>query len=80
MERGQQTIRDVQLDLLSGSEYYFRCEADDRQFIDQLHHEFLNRHAQPAEMEYWLSQLDAHGGLRRDVARDFLVAINAPQW
>lgn len=79
LERGQ-TIRDVQLDLLSGNEYYFRCEADDQLFVNQLHQEFLNRPAQPAEMQYWLTQLDAHGGLRRDVTRDFLVAINAPQW
>jgi uncharacterized lipoprotein YbaY len=78
LERGQ-TIRDVQLDLLSGNEYYFRCEADNRAYINQLHEEFLNRPASQQEMEYWLTQLDQRGGLRRDVARDFLIAINAPQ-
>ena len=78
MERGQ-SIRDVQLDLLSGNKYYFRCEADNRNFVNQLHQEFLHRTAQPAEMEYWLTRMDQYGGLRREVAREFLQAVGAPQ-
>lgn len=78
LERGQ-SLRDVQLDLLSGNEYYFRCEADNRQFVNQLHQEFLRRPAQQAEMDYWLGRMDQHGGLRREVAREFLQAVGAPQ-
>ncbi len=78
IDRGQ-TIRDVQLDLLSGNEYYFQCEADNRQFVNRLHQEFLQRPAQQAEMDYWLSRMDQYGGLRREVAREFLQAVGAPQ-
>jgi putative lipoprotein len=78
LDRGQ-TIRDVQIDLLSGNEYWSRCEADDQLFVNQLHEQFFDRPAQQREMEYWLSRMDHHGGLRRAVTLEFLQAVGAPQ-
>ncbi len=78
LERGQ-TIRDVQLDLLSGPEYWSRCDTDNRLFVNQLHEQFFQRSANEPEMQYWLGRVDQYGGLRREVAREFLQAVGAPQ-
>jgi hypothetical protein len=73
--RQGQSIAQVQLALLANEQFFNRCDADKRVYIQRMHELLVGREPNPAEMNYWLARYDATGGIRMDVAKEFQGAL-----
>jgi uncharacterized lipoprotein YbaY len=73
--RQGQSIAQVQLALLANEQFFNRCDADKRVYIQRMHELLVGREPNQAEMNYWLARYDATGGIRMDVAKEFQGAL-----
>ena len=75
IDRGD-SLDDVHAKLLSGVEFYTRADRDDRRYIENMYLAVLGRRPQKAEVDAWIRQLERRGGLRREIAREFLAQVS----
>ncbi|REJ89702.1 MAG: hypothetical protein DWQ34_01185 [Planctomycetota bacterium] len=78
LERGR-TLADVQADLLSNPQVWHRCEHDEARFIQLMSESITGRQLTQDELDYWVWRLQQSGGLRRDLAADFLANKGVPR-
>lgn len=74
LDRGG-TLADAQVQILSMPEYYNRADANDVNYIRQLHEQILGKQPNQEELAYWLNRMQANSRLRPEVAREFLAAV-----
>jgi uncharacterized lipoprotein YbaY len=72
--RGLMTLEEVQANILASSEFFDRCSNDPQVFVAELYRVVLSRQASPAEVQAWLVRLQANGGNRLAMVREFLQA------
>jgi uncharacterized lipoprotein YbaY len=70
------SLQEVQADLLAGNEFYTQSDRDDRRYIENMYLAVLGRRPQKAEVDAWIRQLERRGGLRREIAREFLAQVS----
>lgn len=70
------SLEEVQADLLAGNEFYTQSDRDNRRYIENLYVAVLERRPQKAEVDAWIRQLERRGGLRREIAREFLAQVS----
>ena len=73
MGRGM-TIQQMEGGFLASLEYYSRSGANDAEWVRRLYLDVLGRGADPAEVAYWVSRVDAPGVGRHGVAMGFLLS------
>ncbi len=69
------SLADAQASILSMPEFYNQCNANEVEYIRQLHTSILGKEPTPEEINYWLGRMKAHNNLRPEVAREFLAAV-----
>ncbi len=75
LDRGGQLL-DMQAELLGGNEFYTQCNRDKTEYINRLFQVVLGRQPTRQELSGWMGRLDQSQGLRRDLAREFLMAVS----
>lgn len=73
--RQGQTMAQIQLSLLANENFFNRCDADKRVYIERLHQMLIGRNPTGDELNYWVGRYDAQGGIRRNVAQEFQGAL-----
>ncbi|MFV0445434.1 MAG: YbaY family lipoprotein [Planctomycetaceae bacterium] len=78
LDRGG-SLADAQVQILSMPEYYNRADANDVNYIRQLHQQILGKDPTQEELSYWLQRMNANNRMRPEVAREFLAAVGTPR-
>jgi len=73
--RQGQSMAQIQLSLLANENFFNRCDADKRVYIERMHQMLIGRNPTPAELNYWVARYDAQGGIRRNLAQEFQGAL-----
>jgi|GEM_PF-1234764 uncharacterized lipoprotein YbaY len=73
--RSGQTMGQIQLSLLAHENFFNRCDADKRVYIERMHQLLIGRNPTPEELAYWVGRYDAQGGMRRNLAQEFQGAL-----
>jgi len=71
------SLADAQLQILSTPEFYYRANADDRQYIYRMFQLVTQRQPSQQEVSQWLNRLRSHHRLRSELAREFLTMANS---
>lgn len=77
-ERGR-TLFDVQADMASNRQVWERCQQDEARYIELLSESLIGKKPSPEELDYWLWRYQQSGGVRRQLAEDFLTAAGVPR-
>ncbi len=75
LDRGGQLL-DMQAELLGSNEFYTLSNRDKTQYVTRLFQVVLGRQPRQDELNGWIARLDQNNGLRRDMAREFLMAVS----
>lgn len=75
LDRGS-SLADVRTDLLAQNQFFNQCERDERIYIERLHELMLGRKPTPEELAYWSRRYEETGGVRRDLAREFIDQVS----
>ncbi len=59
-----QSLRDVEITLLSHNSVFDRVDRDKQRYIEYLHEYFLNRKLTASELDYWTQRYDQAKGIR----------------
>ncbi|WP_437229839.1 YbaY family lipoprotein [Planctomicrobium sp. SH661] len=73
--RQGQSMAQIQLSLLANENFFNRCDADKRVYIERMHQMLIGRNPTPEELAYWVARYDAQGGIRRNLAQEFQGAL-----
>lgn len=73
--RQGQSMSQIQLSLLANENFFNRCDADKRVYIERMHQMLIGRNPTPEELNYWIARYDAQGGIRRNLAQEFQGAL-----
>ena len=74
-ERGA-TLNEKLVDVVGGTEFYQRCNGDDRNFITQAFMLRTGRQPNQQEMQYWLAKLGEFDNMHRPFSRELLTQLN----
>lgn len=77
-DRGR-SMFDVQAELASTPQVWHRCEEDESKYIQLLSETIVGKTPSPEELDYWMWRYQQSGGLRRNLAEDFLTAAGVPR-
>ncbi|MFO1093577.1 MAG: DUF4214 domain-containing protein [Planctomycetaceae bacterium] len=77
-ERGR-TLFDVQADMAANEKVWNRCQQDDQRYVELLSESILGKKPTQEELDYWVYQYQKSGGLRRQLAEDFMTAAGVPR-
>ena len=77
-DRGR-SMFDVQAELASTPQVWNRCEQDESKYIQLLSESIVGKTPSPEELDYWMWRYEQSGGLRRNLAEDFLTAAGVPR-
>jgi len=73
--RQGQSMAQIQLSLLANENFFNRCDADKKVYIERMHQMLIGRNPTQAELNYWVARYDAQGGIRRNLAQEFQGAL-----
>lgn len=73
--RQGQSMAQIQLSMLANENFFNRCDADKRVYIQRMHQMLIGRNPTPEELNYWVARYDAQGGIRRNLAQEFQGAL-----
>jgi len=73
------SLFDVQADFLTNNEVWNVCEQDRERYIRMLSERIIGKQPTQEELDYWLWKYAQSGGVRRDVAEQFLTAAGVPR-
>lgn len=74
-ERGVH-VDEALVDVVGGTEFYQRCNADDRNFIARAFMLRTGRQPTQQEMQYWLGRLAEFDNMHRPFSREMLTQLN----
>lgn len=77
-DRGR-SMFDVQAELASTPQVWHRCQEDEARYIQLLSETIVGKTPSPEELDYWMWRYRQSGGLRRNLAEDFLTAAGVPR-
>ncbi len=77
-DRGR-SMFDVQAELASTPQVWHRCQEDESKYIQLLSESIVGKTPSPEELDYWMWRYQQSGGLRRNLAEDFLTAAGVPR-
>jgi uncharacterized lipoprotein YbaY len=77
LDRGG-SLADVRTDLFAQNQFFNQCDRDERVYIERLHELMLGRKPTPEELAYWSRRYEETGGVRRDLAREFIESVSQP--
>lgn len=73
--RQGQSMAQIQLSMLANENFFNRCDADKRVYIQRMHQMLIGRNPTQEELNYWVARYDAQGGIRRNLAQEFQGAL-----
>ena len=77
-ERGK-SLFDVQADLLANPQVWHRCQHDEARYVQLLFEKITGRKPTQDQLDFWVWKMQQSGGLRREIAEDFLVDAGVPR-